>query len=306
MTRRGALNLSLALGLAALVGLHLALAPEPTERNLELLPEMVDSVAHDAFASSPVFADGKTLQAPPPGTVPRGRLPLHLEPGPEGAARAGRELANPLAAPAVLLPEGARGAGPASLPPPVSALVEEAQAVEARAAAEGEEVYRIYCGVCHGPGGAGDGPVARRGFPAPPSLLAEKARKMPDGHMFQLTTEGGETMPSYAAQTSREERWQAILHVRALQAAAPAPPPAEEGAPGDATTRESAGAPAPLPPREEASSSPTGVSGDPPSRVGADLASARRPESPTAVDGANPAPADRSKTPPAPAPEEIP
>lgn len=228
MSRRGTLNLglnlSLALALAALVGLHLALAPEPTERNLEFLPEMVDSVAHDAFSPSPVFADGKTLQEPPGGTIPRGLLPLHLEPGPEGAARAGREQANPLAAPAVLR---ATNAGPATLPPPVAALVEESRATQARAAAEGEEVYRVYCGVCHGAGGAGDGPVARRGFPAPPSLLAENARKMPDGHMFHLITEGGENMPSYAAQMSREERWQAILHVRALQAAAPAPPPAE-------------------------------------------------------------------------------
>ena len=227
MTRRGALNLTLAVALAALVGVHLVLTPEPTRKNVELLPDMVDSVAHDAFATSPVFADGKTLQAPPPGTVPRGLLPLHLEPGPEGAARAGRELANPLAAPAVLLPDGARGARPGALPPPVAALVEEARQAESRAAAQGEEVYRIYCGVCHGPGGAGDGPVARRGFPAPPSLLAENARTMPDGRMFHLITEGGETMPSYAAQTSREERWQAILHVRSLQAAAPAPPPVE-------------------------------------------------------------------------------
>jgi len=217
MSRRLLLNLALAAALAAVTGLHLGLAPHPDRRNFELLPEMVDSVPYDTFAPSPVFADGKTLQAPPAGTVPRGLLPLHFGPGPEEAARAGRELANPLARPAVLRPD------PAPLPPPVAERLDQERTAYERHLARGEAVYGIYCALCHGPGGAGDGPVARRGFPAPPSLLAVNARTLADGRMFHLITHGGENMPSYAAQISREERWQAILWVRELQARAPAP-----------------------------------------------------------------------------------
>ena len=32
--------------------------------------------------------------------------------------------------------------------------------------------------------------------------------------MFQILTNGQNSMPSYAAQISREDRWKAILHVR--------------------------------------------------------------------------------------------
>lgn len=215
MSRHALLNLALALALVGLAGLHLALAPRPTQRNLELLPEMVDSVPYDAYAPSPVFADGKTLQAPPAGTIPRGLLPLHYAPGPQEAARAGRELANPRALPAVYA-EGAE------LPPTLAAARAGQQAAFDRDLARGEAVYAVYCALCHGATGAGDGTVAKRGFPAPPSLLAENARKMADGRMFHLITYGGENMPPYAVQVSREERWQAILHVRELQRKGPA------------------------------------------------------------------------------------
>ena len=33
----------------------------------------------------------------------------------------------------------------------------------------GQERYEIYCSVCHGTRGEGDGTVVKRGFPAPPS-----------------------------------------------------------------------------------------------------------------------------------------
>ena len=67
-----------ALALFAVLGLHWALRPEPGERNLEALPGMVKSVPAEAFSESAVFADGKTLQPPPAGTVVRGLLPLHV------------------------------------------------------------------------------------------------------------------------------------------------------------------------------------------------------------------------------------
>jgi putative heme-binding domain-containing protein len=75
---------------------------------------------------------------------------------------------------------------------------------------------------CHGAVGNGDGPVAMHGFPPPPSFASESSLKMSDGRMFHVVTFGQsylpeKNMPGYAAQISAEDRWKAILHVRALQ-----------------------------------------------------------------------------------------
>jgi mono/diheme cytochrome c family protein len=156
--------------------------------NTEFLPEMVRSVPYDAFSASPIFADGKTLRTPVPGTIPRGMLPLHYQAGEEDFVRAGQELANPYSS-------------------------EDNENL-----ARGADRFRRFCSPCHGPGGAGDGLVAQRGYPPPPSLLADNAISLRDGQMFHIATYGKGNMPPHAAQISREDRWKVILHIRSLQA----------------------------------------------------------------------------------------
>jgi mono/diheme cytochrome c family protein len=89
-----------------------------------------------------------------------------------------------------------------------------------RALERGRTVFANYCVVCHGGEGAGDGPVAQRGFPPPPSLQAEHALKMKDGQIFHVLTYGQNNMPSYASQLSSDDRWNAVVYVRSLQAKA--------------------------------------------------------------------------------------
>jgi len=88
---------------------------------------------------------------------------------------------------------------------------------DTRAFARGEVVFRNYCQVCHGPAGKGDGTVAQRGFPTPPSLLAPKARGLTDGQIFHIITFGQNNMPSYASPVDVDDRWRAVLFVRSLQ-----------------------------------------------------------------------------------------
>ena len=45
---------------------------DTSQRGFEYMPDMAHSVPYDAYAPNPVTRDGKTLQAPVPGTVPRG------------------------------------------------------------------------------------------------------------------------------------------------------------------------------------------------------------------------------------------
>ncbi|MBZ5528027.1 MAG: c-type cytochrome [Acidobacteriia bacterium] len=169
---------------------------------------MVRTQRYNAFAANPNFADGKTLQGPVAGTIARGHLPLHYAATPADALRASEELKTPYGAP------------------------------DAAVQARGAFVFANFCQVCHGSAGRGDGPVPLRGYPAPPSLLAERAMKMKGGQMFHILSYGQNNMPSYAGQLSREDRWKAIAHVRELQAkaakeaaSAPAPAPAPAGAP---------------------------------------------------------------------------
>lgn len=180
-------NLLLLLALVVSIGLNWVLRANPAQTNFQFLPEMVHSVAYDAFSSNPVFADGKTLQQPVAGTIAQGYLPLRYGVTPEEARRAGEELTNPFSE------------------------------ADARALERGAAVFTNFCQACHGPAGIGNGPVALRGFPAPASLVAERAVNMKDGQIFHVITYGQGNMPSHATQLSREDRWKVILHLRSLQ-----------------------------------------------------------------------------------------
>jgi len=83
----------------------------------------------------------------------------------------------------------------------------------------GEERFNIYCSVCHGMTGSGDGMIARRGFnkPAPANYHQDRLRQAPAGHFFDVMTNGWGAMPSYAQQVSVEDRWRIVGYIRALQ-----------------------------------------------------------------------------------------
>ena len=50
--------------------LNWALEADLTQRNVEVLPGMVQSVAYESYTDNSVLAGGVTLQTPPPGTIP--------------------------------------------------------------------------------------------------------------------------------------------------------------------------------------------------------------------------------------------
>ena len=81
----------------------------------------------------------------------------------------------------------------------------------------GRERFEIYCAVCHGRTGQGDGMVARRGFRHPPTFHQDRLRDAPVGHFFDVMTNGFGAMPDYAAQVRPGDRWAIIAYVRALQ-----------------------------------------------------------------------------------------
>lgn len=247
MSRR-TLNLILLVAVMAALGATWAMRPRLAVPNHEFMPEMVRTPRYNAYSANPIFADGKTLQAPPAGTIPRGLPPLHFNATPEDALRAGKTLqapVQPASSSRVMnccktAMETGMTAGTeccmgmvtagqsdtAGLPPCCSGMkaVQDAKAAQARAVERGAVVFARFCQPCHGSGGKGDGQVVAKGYPGPPSLFAENAITMKDGQLFHIVTYGQKNMPGHAAQLSRQDRWNVIAHVRSLQAKALAPP----------------------------------------------------------------------------------
>lgn len=81
----------------------------------------------------------------------------------------------------------------------------------------GNELYRIYCQVCHGVSGEGDGPVTKKGFPPPPSLKDKNVIKYSDEELFRIISDGIKNMPGYKSQILQGDRYKIIEYVRQLQ-----------------------------------------------------------------------------------------
>ncbi|MBF0429673.1 MAG: cytochrome c [Fibrobacteria bacterium] len=85
---------------------------------------------------------------------------------------------------------------------------------------KGREAYDIFCIVCHGKLGEGDGPViGPNRFPAPPTLHSEAARAYKDGQFFHIITYGKNIMPSYADKLGETDRWHVVNYLHALRRA---------------------------------------------------------------------------------------
>ena len=258
------MNIVLAVLLFIVVCLEALHEADPSQPNYEFLPNMKRSGASHAYSANAVFPDGRTMQTPVPGTIARGDLPLYYAATKEDAVRAGEELQNPFAGAsgvASALRSGGSAVEESSARPAVHPTAENTSVAVPDEAAKpdpaarlqesvqrGAESYAVYCVSCHGATGAGDGTVAKRGFPPPPPLPTGKSVQMKDGQLFHILTYGQGSMSPMAAQLSRDRRWDVINYVRRLQqgAAAPTAPAADAtAAPAGLTVPGNAAADAP-------------------------------------------------------------
>jgi len=203
----GRLNLALAAVLLVAVGLTLLAPRDLQRRNWEVFPEMIRTPAYGAFSSNSEFPSGVTLQTPVSGAIARGKAPIRFEPTAEGEPP-GRGLTNPL---------------PADDPDVL---------------ARGERVFTRYCVACHGAAGAGNGPVAMRGYPPPNPFATGKSRGWDDGQLLHLITYGFKNMPAHGGLVARDDRWKVIHYVRHLQAQATAEAEPSEPAQEPASDKE--------------------------------------------------------------------
>lgn len=88
----------------------------------------------------------------------------------------------------------------------------------------GQKRYNIYCSVCHGLAGDGDGLVSQRAIEReqatwvpPTNLHTDYLLTQPDGKIFNTITHGIRKMKGYGDQIPPEDRWAIVTYVRALQ-----------------------------------------------------------------------------------------
>lgn len=138
-----------------------------------------------------VYSNWTRNMADQPKLMP-GELPLPMPAG--TLPRSGGELAR-------TLQEGSRMKNPAA-PAPESI-------------ARGKALFGIYCTPCHGPEGAGDGPVGPKFIPAT-DLRQSATQQKSDGYMAHYIGHGGAIMPSYGEAIAVEERWDIVNYIRTL------------------------------------------------------------------------------------------
>lgn len=146
---------------------------------------MHDQPRYEPLEGSSFFADQRSARPLVEGTVPRGFL------------RTDEQLYT-----------GKSGGQPVdTFPFPITKQVLE----------RGRERYNIYCSVCHGRDGTGNGMIVQRGFTHPPSFHIDRLRQAPVGHFFNVMTNGIGAMYSYASRVRPEDRWAIAAYIRALQ-----------------------------------------------------------------------------------------
>lgn len=188
--------------------------------------DMQDQPKVKAYRQNPFYRDGVSAKPPVEGTVPRGFLRADREyylgkksnPGPPSGPGLTQPVGGHPTAPSITLPTG-----PASSASSTALYPDDVETFPFPITKDdlnrGQERYEIFCAVCHGATGNGDGMIARRGFnkPAPASYHQDRLRQAPVGHFFDVMTNGWGAMPSYAAQIPVEDRWKIIAYIRALQ-----------------------------------------------------------------------------------------
>jgi mono/diheme cytochrome c family protein len=95
--------------------------------------------------------------------------------------------------------------------------------VTAALLARGQERFDIFCAPCHSIAGDGDGFIARRGFPHPPSYHSDRLRSASDAHLYAVITDGYGAMYPYARRLAPADRIAVVAYVRALQLSQHAP-----------------------------------------------------------------------------------
>jgi mono/diheme cytochrome c family protein len=157
-----------------------------TAPNYQYMPNMYVSVGYETYGEA-AFKNGVEAQLPAEGSIARGYVPFDIDNSTEGYMLAKETLNSPL----------------------------DSVAVDSE---KGKVLYDIYCAICHGSKGDGQGTLVKRekilGIPR----YDDPARAINEGSIYHTIYYGKNAMGSYANQLQDEERWQVVSYVLELKA----------------------------------------------------------------------------------------
>ncbi|MFV0539965.1 MAG: c-type cytochrome [Aestuariibaculum sp.] len=157
-----------------------------SEPNYQFMPNMYESVGYETYGEAP-FRNGLEAQLPAEGSVARGHVPLDYGESNDDFLLAKANLKSPLSTSEVDLERG-------------------------------KKLYDIYCGICHGTKGDGQGNLVKRekilGIPS----YDDAGRAITEGSIYHTIYYGKNAMGSYKNQINEEERWQVVSYVLKLKA----------------------------------------------------------------------------------------
>lgn len=152
--------------------------------NYQFFPNMYEPVGYEAYGEYDVFPNKQEALVPPEGTIARGHSLYSYANTNDGYNSALKNLKTDLSSSEIDLKRG-------------------------------KELYEIYCGICHGNKGAGQGKLVKRekilGVPS----YAD--RPITTGSIYHVVYYGKNSMGSYANLLNEEERWQVTAYVEALR-----------------------------------------------------------------------------------------
>jgi len=163
---------------------------DKNQPNYQYMPNMYEPVGYETYqgVDNGLFPDGTSAMLPAENTISREWMPYEFGNGPEGKEMARLQIS------------------------PLDSLNMEVNL------AKGKELYDVYCAICHGPKGAGQGTLVKRekilGVPS----YDDVARNITVGSTYHTMYYGLNSMGSYASQmSSEEELWQVAEYVMKLK-----------------------------------------------------------------------------------------
>lgn len=167
--------------------LSLGSCADSSQPNYQYMPNMYEPVGYKTYMEVDFLPQGTEALTPPDNTISRGWLPYEFDNGLEG-----KEMAR-------------------AQESPLDSINSEENL------ARGKELYDIYCAICHGANGAGQGHLVKRekilGVPS----YADAARNITVGSTYHTIYYGLNSMGSYAGQLDYQERWQVSEYVMQLK-----------------------------------------------------------------------------------------
>jgi len=155
--------------------------------NYQFMPNMYAPVGYETYGESSMFPNDAVALLPAEGSIPRGFKPFEIENTTEGYELAKATLKSPLDSTQVDM-------------------------------VKGKFLFDIYCGICHGNLGNGQGNLVKREKILGVPRYDDAARAITEGSIYHTIYYGKNAMGSYANQLDETERWQVVAYVLKLKA----------------------------------------------------------------------------------------